>query len=751
MPPHRGRQGRSGSRGGGTTASHGKLARSGIRTKAGYRRFDSQRVGRVPEVVDAGQEEGIGEESEEEQGEEEEEEVMVGEVGLEAAGNAYQALLQSLLPQNDDDNDDDDENDEDDERDTGRRKKRRKIETSKGHTRAVEATGMISENQSKDGDGEDDLAADESRDGEEVDDMASSDEAEYNDEQNAIDPYDVQFNHLAPAEISRRIASVQTAWNTEHRTHSSLGALTLSKPPGLEDNTLPRHLSGPIHGSADLALTKRLKTIGLHFDTLQQAIAPYLFAYTDILLAIRTPENAASLRMLACLHILNHVLKSGERVRKHNARIARRAANEATRSREEEDDTEFRDQGFTRPTVLILTSTRQMAHHYGDTLAALSHLDQQLNRDRFDSAFSSPDDKHPSYLPLHHLEVFEGNTSPDFLTAISLTPTRLKFFAPFYHADIILASPLALRRVLEHEDPKKRDSDFLSSIQIALVDPADAMYMQTWTDVDAVFTQLNHLPRDLHPTTDISRVRNATLEGLSGAVRQTLVFSAYLPPEMVAFGRREMRNVAAGKIRIEGTYSDSEGCALASPAVMGASVRHVFSRYASAADNPASDAEERWRYFSTVILPPLFREGMVGTLIFLPTYFDFVRLRNHLATTTTTVSFGCLSEYTSPAHQRRARAHFLSGRHSILLYTARAHHFFRLRIRGVKRVIWYGLPEDPRIYEEVVGGFLGEEGGGEVRVIFSGRWEGGRLGRVVGVGRAKNMIGRKGGDTFEFV
>lgn len=730
------------------TVTNGKLARSGIRTKAGYRRFDSQRVGRVPEVVDVGQdEEGMNEDSEEEEDEDEDEDEEDRAVG--GAGKAYQVLLQSLRPQNDDDG-----IYEDEEMVARRSSKRRKIEKNTGHARAVDVTGVSLGGEAQDSDGEDDLAADERSDGDEMDDAAGNDEFEGNEEQGATtDPYDAQFNHFVPAELGRRVASVQPAWHNESHTHPFLGVLTLSKPPGVEASTLPRRLPHPIRGTGDLALTKRLMNDAPPFDPLQQSIAPYLFAYTDILLAIRTPDNAANLRTLACLHILNHVLKSGERVRKHNARLARRAAQEATRGGEkQEDDTEFCDQGFTRPTVLILTSTRQMAHHYGATLATLSHPDQQLNRDRFDSAFSSPNDNAPTYLPIHHRELFAGNNSPDFLTALSITSTRLKFFAPFYHADILLASPLALRRILEHKDPKRRDADFLSSIQIALLDPADAMYMQTWTDVDAVFAHLNRLPRELRPTTDISRVRAANLEGLAGAVRQTVVFSAYLTPEMVAFGRREMRNVGAGKIRIEGTYSDSKGCSLASSAVAGAGVRHVFNRYASsvAAENPASDAEERWRYFSTVILPPLLREGTVGTLIFLPTYFDFVRLRNHLATTTT-VSFGSLSEYTSPAQQRRARAHFLNGRHSILLYTARAHHFFRLRIRGVRRVVWYGLPEDPRVYEEVVGGFLGGEGGGEVKAVFSGRWEGGRLGRVVGVERARSMVLGKGGDVFEFV
>ena len=99
----------------------------------------------------------------------------------------------------------------------------------------------------------------------------------------------------------------------------------------------------------------------------------------------------------------------------------------------------------------------------------------------------------------------------------------------------------------------------------------------------------------------------------------------------------------------------------------------------------------------------------------------------------------------------------MSGRHSILLYTQRAHHFFRLRIRGVKRVVCYALPDNEIFYREVVGGFLGtsvsegrvapEEAG--ARALLS-KFDGLRLERVVGSDRVRGMLGGQG-DTFDFL
>ena len=115
-----------------------------------------------------------------------------------------------------------------------------------------------------------------------------------------------------------------------------------------------------------------------------------------------------------------------------------------------------------------------------------------------------------------------------------------------------------------------------------------------------------------------------------------------------------------------------------------------------------------------------------------------------------------VSEYTDKTDMRKARSHFASGRHSLLLYSGRAHHFHRFNLRGVKRVVFYGVPENPKFYEEVIG-FIGasmERGEASkaetsARMIFS-KWERMELERIVGTKRVGKMIADKG-DTFDFV
>ena len=475
-------------------------------------------------------------------------------------------------------------------------------------------------------------------------------------------------------------------------------------------------------------------------------LASAIFGYKDVLFAERTSKTSQDLLKLTCLHALNHVFKTRDKVIKNNTRIAKESTSE---------DTEYRDQGFTRPKVLILLPTRQSCVRAVNTIISLCDPEQQENKKRFQDSYAQEEVQFSEDKPEDFRELFAGNDDDMFRLGIKFTRKTVKYFSQFYNSDIILASPLGLKMAIGADDPKKQDRDFLSSIEIVIVDQTDALLMQNWEHVEHIFGNLNFQPRETHGC-DFSRVRNWYLDGNAKYLRQTIILSAFNTPEINRLFNCYMHNVA-GKVKF--SKESYDGAMLDMPLRL----KQTFSRYD--APKPVDDPDTRFSYFTTSILPSLTNSKTTaqrnqGVFVFVPSYLDFVRIRNFLATSTMTqnISFGSISEYTPVRDVARARSHFFSGRHSVLLYTGRAHHFRRYHLKGVKRVIMYALPDNPVFYKEIVGEYLAAsvaEGKADpaevsVRSIFS-KLDVLKLERIVGTWRFTTMLREKGGDTFDFL
>lgn len=380
----------------------------------------------------------------------------------------------------------------------------------------------------------------------------------------------------------------------------------------------------------------------------------------------------------------------------------------------------------------------------------LCETDQHENRKRFDDTFIDKDQKFGADRPADFKDLFEGSDDDMFRLGMKFTRKTIKYFSQFYNSDILFASPLGLRMAIGSEDEKKVDYDFLSSIELVVVDQADALLMQNWEHVEYIFEHLNLQPKDAHGC-DFSRVRNWYLEDWSKYFRQTIILSAFNTPELSELQRLHCHNWG-GKVRLQPEY----------PGVLqqlGVKTKQTFSRFQSSSVDRDPDA--RFDYFTSAVVPSLIKRAKdtSGTLIFVPSYLDFVRVRNYFATSAavSSVTFGAISEYASVSEASRARSHFLSGRHRVLLYTERAHHFRRYQLTGVQRVVFYGLPDNPIFYKEIAGGYLGKSeqdfridpGKGSVRVMFS-KYDVMKLERVAGSKRVGKMIQERG-DTFDFV
>jgi len=269
------------------------------------------------------------------------------------------------------------------------------------------------------------------------------DSSQDSDEEDATDPFEVHFGNPDGEFLAQGVKAVTAKqWKAEKGLTQTAGRMTILHPATKHANP-PRK----VRLIKDMKLKHRLlepatKVIS-HFDQIQTALMPAVSNYQDVLFGGRTPENAKSLRDMACLHALNHVFKTRDHVLKNNTKLAKK---------EGDTDVEYRDQGFTRPKVLILLETRQSCVRYMDTITELCEPDQQENKKRFQDAFVQTEEKYSEERPLDFRELFEGNDDNEFRLGVKFTRKTLKYYSQFYNSDIILASPLGLRRAIKADE-----------------------------------------------------------------------------------------------------------------------------------------------------------------------------------------------------------------------------------------------------------------------------------------------------------
>ncbi|KAJ3243394.1 rRNA-binding ribosome biosynthesis protein utp25 [Chytriomyces hyalinus] len=520
--------------------------------------------------------------------------------------------------------------------------------------------------------------------------------------------------------------------------------------------------------SDELSIDRKAKKVkkdsneesSVRLSPIHQSLFPIMNTYADVLLTTQTRENEVEMRQTYCLHTVNHVLKTRDRVLKNTARLNAAALASSSKDTSGEDEgitedvedddedagdverngnvIEYRDQGFTRPKVLILIPFKNIAFEVIETIIKLSGASQVENKSRFTSEFTLPpeEDGIDPTKPEDYQHDFRGNIDDCFRIGIKFSRRHMKLFSDFYSADVIVASPLGLRMVVGAEGDKERDFDFLSSIEVVVVDRCDMLLMQNWDHLQHIFQHLNLTPKSAHDC-DFARTKSWYLDGRSALLRQSILLSAFPTPEINALMAKSCKNVD-GRIKISKAYRGSVGEVVVQ-------VPQMYNRITSPSLRELDDA--RFKHFVEKVIPTLKRGGLEqkGTIIFIPSYFDYVRVRNHLRDHHADLEVGELCEYTSNSDISRTRSNFFHGKTSILLMTERFHFFRRYKIRGCKHVVFYQLPEYAQFYAELMNGMdVGMES--RCSVVYS-VYDKFRMERVVGSDRVKKMMDK---DTFMF-
>ncbi|XP_069787269.1 U3 small nucleolar RNA-associated protein 25 homolog [Narcine bancroftii] len=528
--------------------------------------------------------------------------------------------------------------------------------------------------------------------------------------------------------------TMQSKWN-------SLGQLIWSSPL-LKETSIKElsceylknlHLQKPLEATWPKlnrqTLTKaKLKEQRL-FTSLQQGLFSIMNAYKDLYYPERTAtQNGEEVRHTYCLHVINHVLKANSQVLNNNTKNRERNA--------DDDGDDLRDRGLARPKVLIVVPFRDSVLRVVQTLIGLLDVKDKMeisNKKRFRDEYGChPDDKPPNLKrPEDYEAIFAGNVDDHFRIGVAILRRSIRLYAPFYSSDIIIASPLGLRTIIKSEDDKTSDFDFLSSIEILIIDQADVYLMQNWEHVLHLMKHLNHLPRESHGV-DFSRVRVWCLNNWSKYYRQTLIFSALQNPQINSIYNKHCFNYK-GQVAVRNMPQTGSICHVV------VQLPHVFQRVDVSSFTELTDT--RFEFFTKKILPQYREAVMSHTLIYVPSYFDYVRLRNYFNHEELNSSHIC--EYSKRSTVDRARYQFLKGEKSFLLFTERFHFYKRYTIKGIRHLIFYELPTYPHFYSDICNMLKAENRGDEASwtctVLYS-KYDAQKLIPVVGVERAAHMM-----------
>ena len=133
----------------------------------------------------------------------------------------------------------------------------------------------------------------------------------------------------------------------------------------------------------------------------------------------------------------------------------------------------------------------------------------------------------------------------DFRFGMTLSK-KCKLFANFDKADIIIASPLGLRLIVGNEADSQRENHFLSSIEILIIDRANAICMQNWEHLETVLDNINLLPEHKFVSSSLDEIRPYFWEKKAKLFRQNIVYSEHAFSELNFIQRKYFQNYKGG-------------------------------------------------------------------------------------------------------------------------------------------------------------------------------------------------------------
>jgi len=422
------------------------------------------------------------------------------------------------------------------------------------------------------------------------------------------------------------------------------------------------------------------------FTPLQRGLFSVINNYQDLYFCSRTFSNADQIRFVYCLHVINHLLKTKKEIAYHDSKLA-----ESDPTGMEDVPDEYRDQGWVRPKVLFIVPHKHSCLKIVETLISIfigEGKGKVINKQRFMENFTGNELAIAESKPEDYKSTFQGNINEKFRIGIGLQEKTMKLYTKLYNSDIIIASTLGLKITINGED--KQDYDFLSSIELLIMDQIDTLFMQNVEHLINVLSYLHLSPKASHKNINYPRVRSWCMNDRSKYYRQTLIFSSIPHQWHMGLMDKVCFNYA-GKVDILPVFDKGS--------VFNVVLRvpQVFYKYHST--DYIKDTDDRMEFFMNEILPRYKDPSMNHTLIYVPSHFDFLALRYRFIKEK--LNFQEICENTEDGKVAKARDMFFHGKVHFLLYTERWHFYRRTKIKGIRHIIFYQPPTYPHFYSEM--------------------------------------------------
>ena len=362
----------------------------------------------------------------------------------------------------------------------------------------------------------------------------------------------------------------------------------------------------------------------------------------------------------------------------------------------DKDEINIKDQGFTSPKVLILVPYKKHARIILEELINIfsnNNWKGITNKKKFKDEYSEFDSMDDCFRMGINISFFEN---------------KMKLYSPFDESDIILASPLGLKLANPSDSDKafknSKVYDFLSSIEIFLMDFSEVFIYQNMEHLNEILSFINKPPKNNQNIVDINRIKEVYANNYGEYLRQNIIISHFKCLDIDVSINDISKNIN-GKVLFDGPYENQTELIKKEFSekynYMNSKEYEIRYEFKILRDlKGEDDFDEKFNYFTKNIWQNLYESFEKHTIIFISSTFDYLRLKSFFKQKSKSVCY--ISEDTDKKDWQRNRLYFENGKYKFLLYNERAHVYKKINLKFAKNIFFYSLPEDPKIFNEMI-------------------------------------------------